>query len=234
MSNVVIIINAEVNGNGTISTSPVTEKMVKALKKAISNHSLQPQSVEVLPCASLWSKGVIANLPSEAIYCPLTIKLPEYWHFPQQKIYQTCDNIESVRKLVQQKFGYSTSVGNSGLGHLWLPIILTAKGPFYGEVIGETEIPNSYSQPIDLPDYQRQGLYHLGYQLMESLEAPPSVYLLQFSFVDHQVVFDRLWPFPAAPALASIGRQNPDLFACYWDCLSQQPIKELAILGFSH
>jgi hypothetical protein len=234
MSNIVIIINAEVNGNGQVTASPVSERMVKAFKKAISHHSPQPRSVEVLAAASLWSKGVLASLSEDSIYCPLTIQLPPDWHFPQQKIYQTCADLEGLRELVQSKFGYPTTRGQSGLGHLWLPIVLTSKGPLYGEVIGETEIPNSYLQPIDLPDYQRQGLYHLGYQLMESLAAPPSVYLLQFSCSDHQVVFDRLWPFPAAPALASVGKQTPDLFACHWFCLNKQPVKELAILGFSH
>ncbi len=233
MSNVVIIINAEVTGDGMISTSPVTEKMIKAFKKAISIHAPQPLSVEVLPGTSLWSKGVIARLSEDSIYCPLTIQLPEYWNFPQQKIYQTCQNLDSLRQLVQVKLGYQTSMGNSGLGHLWLPIVLTAKGPLYGEVIGETEIPNSYLQPIDIPDYQRQGLYHLAYQLLECVKAPSSVYLLQFSFLDNKIVFDRLWPFPAAPALASVGKQTPDLFACHWSCLNSQPVKELAILGLS-
>jgi hypothetical protein len=233
MSNVVIIVNAELSGNGKISTSPVTEKMVKALKKAISSHSPKPLSVEVIAAASLWSKSFISNLSEDSIYCPLTIQLPEYLNFPQQNIYQTCQKVDLLREWVQINLGYKTSTGNLGLGHLWLPVVLTAKGPMYGEVIGETEIPNSYLQPVDLGDEQRQRLYHLAYQLLNFLSATPSVYLLQFSFRNHHIVFDRLWPFPAAPALASIGKQTPDLFTCHWSCLNNQPIKELAILGFS-
>lgn len=231
MSKVIIIINAQVNGNGLISTSPVTEKMVKALKNAIFHHSQQLQEVEVIAAASLWSKCIADSLPDDSIYCPLTIQLPKVCNFPQQKVYHTCENVNLVRDWVESKFGYLTSKGNNGLGYLWLPIILTAKGPFYGEVISETEIPNSYSQPLDFPDYQRQGLYHLAYQLLEFLQAPPSVYLLQFALKDQEIVFDRLWPFPAAPALASVGRQHPDLFSCYWLCLKNQPIKEVAIFG---
>jgi hypothetical protein len=231
MSNVVIIINAEITGNGLISTSPVTERMVKALKKAISTYSPQPCSVEVIAAASLWSKGVISSFSEDLIYCPLTIQLPEYWDFPQQTIYQSCQKVDWLREWVQINLGYKTSVGNSDLGHLWLPMVWTDKGPLYGEVIGETEMPNSYLQPIDLPDKHRQGLYHLGYQLLDFLVAPASVYLLQFSFCDHHIVFDRLWPFPAAPALASVGKQSPDLFACYWSCLTNQPIRDIAILA---
>jgi hypothetical protein len=97
----------------------------------------------------------------------------------------------------------------------------------YGEVIGEGELPNSYQQPVEFPDNKRQSLYGLGYQLLESISAQPAVYLIQFGFQDETLIFDRVWPFPAAPALASIGVQTPNLYACHWQCLSQQPIWDL-------
>jgi hypothetical protein len=232
MSNVVIIVNAEVTADKMIYASSSTERMVKALKKAIIAYSTESIEIEVIAAASLWSKGFISNLPTDSIYCPLTIQLPQYFNFLHQDIYQACQDIKARRKWVQANLGYQTTIGDSPLGCLWLPIVLTQKGPLYGEVIGETEVPNFYEQPIDLPDNQRQGLYHLAYQLLEFLDAPPSVYLLQFALSNKKIIFDRLWPFPAAPAIASVGKQNPDLFACYWSCLNKQPVKELSIIGF--
>lgn len=43
------------------------------------------------------------------------------------------------------------------------------------------------------------------------------------------ICFDRLWPFPIAPAIASVGVQQPDLFACHWRCVTGQPIREITI-----
>jgi hypothetical protein len=45
------------------------------------------------------------------------------------------------------------------------------------------------------------------------------------------VVFDRLLPFPGEPALASLGVQQPDLFAAHWQCLRGQPLLDLQILA---
>ncbi|WP_019499623.1 hypothetical protein [Pseudanabaena sp. PCC 6802] len=45
------------------------------------------------------------------------------------------------------------------------------------------------------------------------------------------ILFDRLIPFPDEPAIASIGVQEPNLFACHWLCLTQQPILDLKIKG---
>jgi hypothetical protein len=47
--------------------------------------------------------------------------------------------------------------------------------------------------------------------------------------LDNQIIFDRLWPFPASPAIASVKCQKPDLFACHWFCLTGKPIIELRI-----
>lgn len=233
MSKVLIVVNAEVNETGKIvAASPATEKMVSAIHKAISTYSPETTKVEIVPAATLWS-----NLPkydredSKTIYCPLTIQLPEAFRFPAKSIYSACKDINGRRRWVEQNLGYKTTVGDVGLGHLWLPIVLTAKGPLYGEVIGEGAIPNSYEQPIDLTDDRRQTLYYLAYNLLQSISAVPSVYLLQFNFKGKEVIFDRLWPFPAAPALASLRVQEPDLFACHWYCLTAQPITDLTIMG---
>lgn len=233
MEQVLIIVNAEVNEQGKIvSASPVTERMVAAIRKGIANYSSVPTHVEVVAAGSLWSKGAKSVLEnSQLVYCPLTIQLPEYLDFPAKEIYAACRDIGSRRSWVEQKLGYKTSVGDSWLGHLWLPVVLTAKGPLYAEVIGEGAIPNSYEQPIDLPDNQRQSLYYLAYNLLDSLAAPPAVYLVQFSLYANEIVFDRLWPFPAAPALASLKTQEPDLYACHWCCLTDRPILDLAILA---
>ena len=67
-------------------------------------------------------------------------------------------------------------------------------------------------------------MYKLATDLLVSLSAVPSVYLLQFSLYSNEIVFDRLWPFPAAPALASLSGSNIDLYSCHWLCLSGQKI----------
>lgn len=233
MYKVLIIINAEVKEAGKVITaSPVTQRMVTALKQAISDYSNQPTKVELISAASLWSNPSLLDENHEDwIYCPLTIQLPDKFQFPQRDLYQACQDVQQRRIWVEQKLAYPANFAESWLGDLWLPIVLTAKGPLYGEVIGEGVMPNSYQQPVDLPDQQRQPLYNLAYQLLDSLNAPPSVYLLQFGIVEQQIVFDRLWPFPAAPAIASLKVQQPDLFNCHWRCLTGQPIVDLTIMA---
>ncbi|MFW6264079.1 MAG: hypothetical protein ACOC3E_00970 [Cyanobacteriota bacterium] len=231
MSKVLIIINAEVREAGKIlKMSLATERMVAALKDAIAAHSPQPLAVEIIAAPTLKSDKRFSQIDENAyIYCPLTIQLPDNFQFPGKKIYQDCHDVQARRQWVKERFGYATTNQDSGSGHHWLPIVLTAKGPFYGEVIGEGEMPNSYQQPIDLTDEQRQPLYRLAYQLLDSLAAPPSVYLLQFTLGKKGIIFDRLWPFPAAPATASIGKQQPNLFTCHWHCLTGQPIRDIGI-----
>ena len=87
-------------------------------------------------------------------------------------------------------------------------------------------IPNDYQQPYDLPLDVHGKLEKLASELLDSIDAIPSVYLLQFRLIDHDIIFDRLWPFPATPAVASINVQQPDLYACHWFCLSHQPLKK--------
>ena len=230
MKKVVIIINAEVSDRGKlICASPVTQKMVEALQRSIAECS--PSSVvEIVSAATLWSKNSRTNdrdKDSETIYCPLTIQLPEYFEFPQQKIYSACKDINSRRRWVE-KLGFKTSVGDSWLGHLWLPIILCDR-PVFAEVIGEGSMPNSYEHPVAIPNRQRKSLHSLAQQLLDSLDAPPATYLLQFSLYNGEIVFDRLWPFPAAPALITLKTQQPDLFTCHWHCLTDRSIADISI-----
>ena len=233
MEKVVIIINAEVSDRGKlISASPVTQKMVEALQRSIEEHSGASTAIEIISAATLWSKNWRNNyqdLDSTAIYCPLTIQLPEYFDFPQKDIYSACKDLNSRRRWVEKKLGFKTSVGDSWLGHLWLPIVVTDK-PIFAEVIGEGSMPNSYEHPITIPHHQLKPLHGLADKLLDSLSAPPACYLLQFSLYDGEIVFDRLWPFPAAPALITLKTQQPNLFTCHWKCLTQQPIAEKDIV----
>ncbi|MGK7914267.1 MAG: hypothetical protein AB4038_01775 [Prochloraceae cyanobacterium] len=250
MHKVLIIVNAKVKEAGRIiSASPVTQKMVSALSEAIEKEILchqnssipgevsgidisKPVKIEVISAGTLWSDSKKLKTNNHtSIYCPLTIQLPDHFDFPARRIYKACQDIKGRRRWVEKKLGYKSCVNDFQLGDLWLPIILTAHGPLYGEVIGEGEIPNSYQQPADFPDSQRQSLYNLAHNLLENLKALPAVYLLQFSWRAQEIVFDRLWPFPAAPALASIRVQQPDLYTCHWHCLTGQQISDLTIIG---
>ena len=229
MESILIIINAEVDSVGQIiTTSPATEKMVTALKQAIQTYSTASVNVEVIAAAALLSDSIALKKPQ--IYCPLTIQLPDSFQFPAQPVYQACKDIEGRRSWVAKYLHYRTGQDQAWLGDLWLPVVMTAKGPLYGEVIGEGVMPNSFKQPIDLTDDIRQPLYHLAYELLRSIAATPAVYLVQFALRDQDVVFDRLWPFPAAPAIASLAVQSPDLFTCHWHCLTGQPILDLTIM----
>ena len=231
MEKVVIIINAEVSDQGKlISASPVTQKMVEALQLSIGQDSTS-RTVEILSAATLWSKNsriIKKDRSNDTIYCPLTIQLPDYFDFPQKNIYAACKDINSRRRWVEKNLGFKTSVGDSWLGHLWLPIILTDK-PMFGEVIGEGSMPNSYEHPVAIPKRQQKSLHGLAEQLLDSLSAPPATYLLQFSLYNGEIVFDRLWPFPAAPALITLKTQQPHLFTCHWYCLTEKTIPKISI-----
>ena len=98
----------------------------------------------------------------------------------------------------------------------------------YAEAIAPAS-PSGYRQPLHLADHQRQPLYRLGQRLLSALSAPPAVYLLQFGYQGDRECFDRLWPFPAPPAIASLGTQTPDLFSCHWHCLRGQPLRDIVI-----
>lgn len=200
--------------------------MLGALEKAILSEFPEVEVNIVTPAMVRYH-----NFPQDdgTLICPLTIDLPDRLTFEQHNIFEACRKIEARREWVLQNTSHKVCNHNS-LGDHWLPIIYTAKGPVYGEVIGEGVMPNSYHQPIDLGDKQRQPLYQLGFQILKSIAAEPSVYLMQFGYSpDKEILFDRLWPFPAAPAIASLSLQQPDLFACHWRCLTKQPIKDIVI-----
>jgi len=232
MEKVVIIINAEVSEQGKLlAASPVTQKMVEALQRSIAEYSAPSTVVEIVSAATLWSKhsrNIKKSRDSSTIYCPLTIQLPEYFDFPQKKIYSACKDVNARRRWVEKNLGFKTSVGDSWIGHMWLPIVLTDK-LVCAEVIGEGSMPNSYEQPIGIPSRQRKSLHSLAKQLLDSLDAPPATYLLQFSLYKGEIVFDRLWPFPAAPALITLKTQQPDLFTCHWHCLTEKSVPEINI-----
>jgi len=234
MYKVLIIINAQkVSHQGTVlATSPATQRMTAAFKDAIANQSAGETLVQIVPVHQLLSES---NWHDDQdpnwLCCPLTIEMPPQFKFSRAKLFQTCRDYKTLRQWVEEKLKFRTGNQIKKLwhGHYWLPIVLTAKGPMYGEVIGEGQLPNSYEQPVDFPDEKRQSLYRLGYQLLDLILARPGVYLLQFGLREETLIFDRVWPFPAAPALASIGVQQPDLYTCHWQCLIQQPIRDLVI-----
>lgn len=201
-----------------------------ALKNAISiayGSALKTTDIEVVSAADLSADDRMAG---DRILCPLTLDLPETLLFPARALYATCHDVFGLRKQLEA-WHYVT-----GAGAFWLPIALTAKGALYSEVIGIknaapafTASAPFYTQPVHLSDRQRQPLYALGQRLLRSLNAPPAVYLIQFGWQDGAVCFDRLFPFPAAPAIASLNVQTPDLFACHWSCLTGKPLLDLTI-----
>ncbi|HEY9874998.1 MAG TPA: hypothetical protein V6D12_16290 [Candidatus Obscuribacterales bacterium] len=260
MSKVVIVVDAEVEETeAQIATYSTTSRMVSALKQAITSFATDTRgttqasaTVEVVTTSALRNQ-IGGSLPTDVghdnnpkshdiLYCPLTLNLPESFNFAAGHVYKACSDVSGLRQWVKQQ-GIA-----SGTGDLWLPIVLTAKGPLYGEAIGlaaevsgkELSLDLSrfssgadkvpYQQPVHLSDVWRQPLYQLGYRLLKFLSAPPSTYLLQFGFQNQNIVFDRLWPFPAAPAIASLDIQTPDLFTCHWYCLTETPIFDLSII----
>ncbi len=227
MPKVLIVVDEESDGLG------------KALKQAILAPSVTPQTqgsdateslflcqyeIEIQTIARLqpdFPNG--KNSLEETILCPLTFKLPPSLAFAQQKVYRACEDVVGLRQRVEIALCVPTDSGK-----LWLPIVLTAKGPLYGEVITSVD-SRCYCQPLHLPDRYRQPLYKLGQRLLKLVSATPSTYLMQFGFAGETVFFDRLFPFPAAPAIASLKIQSPDLFACHWHCLTNTPILDLTI-----
>lgn len=238
MPRVLVVVSDEVDEDRQRGADSTTARMVSALKQAIALHSPAPVSVQVVTSAQLQVASSLQSQDSyltaeDDVWCPLTMDVPDTLQFPAITIYQACKDVLGRRRWVEQQLGYET-----GVGDFWLPVVLTAKGPLYGEVIGVAEAaraglpptPTSYHQPVHLSDIWRQSLYQMGHRLLQSLSAPPSAYLLQFGFQEQAIVFDRLWPFPAAPAIASVGVQEPDLFTCHWHCLTGKPIFDLTII----
>ncbi len=211
MSRVLIVADAKI---GTAS----------ALLTAIaqSNYSTEVSIVSI----SELNSGAID--PKDAMVCPLTLDVPSNLVFPGQDVFRFCANVSAARDRVQEQLQVPPGDGN-----FWLPVVWTARGPLYAEAIGAEPDKESgelsYFQPVHLSDVWRQQLYDLAYRLLDLINAPPASYLMQFGFVGERICFDRLWPFPAAPAIASIGVQLPDLFVCHWHCLTGAPIYDLQI-----
>ncbi|MBD2040308.1 hypothetical protein [Microcoleus sp. FACHB-672] len=240
MPEVLIVIDAETEpAEFLLPAVFALDSMISAFQQAIASTSASPHSsaptVRVITTDSLDTISA-----SDVLLCPFTLNLPATLSFPAQQIYRVCRDIVTLRQRVEG-MGYATGAGN-----FWLPVVLTSKGPLYAEVIGLTEelpapkpstvSPSSsfpYCQPVHLSDAWRQQLYKLAGNLLRSLDAPPATYLMQFGFQEGAICFDRLWPFPAAPALASLSVQEPNLFTCHWYCLAGQPILDVTISGSS-
>jgi hypothetical protein len=160
-----------------------------------------------------------APLEPDERWVPLTLNLPAGLEVPERSLFDRCGEVDGLRQWVQVNLGYG-----AGAAQLWLPLIYTARGLLYGEAITGS-LP--YRQPVQLSDRQRQPLYQMARPILSYLSAPPAVYLLGASYRGDTWLFDRLWPFPAAPALG--GTQQPDLFTCHWYCLTGQPIRDALI-----
>lgn len=255
MPEVLVLVSSEPNGSGTVGLlAPATTKMVSAIKQAIlqnshfasdghdsSDASFTVRTIALCPDTDLTALQQIAYphtktsrdntsaIAATQWLCPLTLDFPPI-AFPEQAIYQSCRNVLELRRKAIERFDIAV-----GSGELWLPIVLTAKGPLYAEVISRSPrlsgsiTWDGYQQPWHLPDRQRQPLYQFAYRLLSDLSAPPTTYLLQFGLQEDTLYFDRVLPFPAEPAIASINQQEPNLFECHWRCLTHQPILDLQI-----
>lgn len=221
----------------TLEIDPVTA--VQQVRPHLIHHCLDstastsgvvPAQISVVSVSELSTQfSEQSSSATDALILPLTMNLPNECVGITSTIYALCRDVAEMRQRVTQ-LGYLT-----GQGDYWLPIVLTAKGPLFGEVVGpepaatSEATPPTYYQPIHLADRQRQPLYHLGQQLLQSLSAPPATYMLQFGWQEQRPRFDRLWPFPIKPALASLAQQSPDLLVCHWRCCLGLPITDLLI-----
>jgi hypothetical protein len=140
--------------------------------------------------------------------------------FPAHEIFLACQDINGLRTWVEHRLHLTAIARNQdGSGNHWLPIVLSPKSLRFGQLIGEGELPNAYQPALDIPEKQKKLLHALAKKLLESLSAPPAVYLLQVRLTSSQVLFDRLWPFPAAPAIASLNLSEPNLYQLHWQCV---------------
>ncbi len=233
MVKVLIVVESAGANTSPGNLSPARLQLVSHLKQVIlANAANASADVQVVKIQDL-DRGVVEREddPNKSfLILPLTLNLPDWLKFSGQSIFQACQNVEGIRQQVKE-WGYAV-----GKGNLWLPIVLTAKGPLYAEAIGVSSVADmqaletpGYIQPLHLPDIWRQPLYALGHRLLHHLQASPAVYLMQFSIQQELLCFDCLLPFPAEPALASIDVQSPDLLFCHWLCITGKPIMDLIV-----
>ncbi len=161
--------------------------MLNALKQAIARHSSTLVVVQAIAATTLKEtarfEAVVGNegtySTQDYLWCPLTLDLPETLDFPNRAAFQACGDIIGLRQQVKQ-LGDAT-----GDGYFWLPIVLTAKGPLYAEVInsekglwlsvrpdlvssfGQGLPSDGYWQPMGLSDALRQINPSLGDQLLQ-------------------------------------------------------------------
>ncbi|MGB0563350.1 MAG: hypothetical protein ACPGVO_16330 [Spirulinaceae cyanobacterium] len=186
------------------------------------------------PCR--FEPGRSYSLNPETDVCPLTLTVPALdlpaLDLPalDNALFQQCADVAGLRDRVRQEWSIPhCNSGDRSLPILWLPVIWTAKGPLYAEVIQDQS--GTYHQPYHLKDKQRQPLYRFAFQLLDQLQATPAVYMMAIQWQEEGFAFDRLLPFPNAAAIASVEVQSPDLFACHWQCLQRQPIWDVQIWG---
>jgi hypothetical protein len=198
-----------------LDETPASQRLGVAMLRSIGEivESVQFTTVAELPAVA----------SAKAIYCPMTLDLPPTFEFWGQSIGRSCQEIDRLRDLAATTTGVAVGDG----GNLWLPIIWTVQDPIYREIIGRSG--DDYRQPIDLEASERQRLDRFGYQLLTQLTAPPATYLIQFSQSERGIIFDRLFPFPAIPALASIGVGQLDLFDCHWRCITGRSIERQCV-----
>lgn len=216
MTQALILLEAEAEG----SLAAAMMRGAIALQQVLL--TFYPCSIHLLPS----DDDALTPAPSsDDLVYPLTLAVPPDLAFPARPLYQRCAAIEALRQQVHD-WGYRT-----GTGSLWLPVVWTARGPLYAEAIAcdTTAQGLPYHQPLHLSDRLRQPIYRLAHRVLTAIAATPATYLLQWDWQDGEVVFDRLFPFPAVPAIASLGVQAPDLFTCHGLCLMGQPIRDLVI-----
>lgn len=224
MEKVIVVVNAKIKLEGKLIASPVTEKMIQSTMAAIKQDN-PDRVVTVVTPALLRHGSEVLHAPHYLL--PLTLQIPSTIAFPAREVFLACQDVQGMRDWVEQKLNLTALSHHEGLGDRWLPAIVSTTDLCFGELIGEGAIPNAYQQPVEIADRQKRSLHSLAKKLLNSLNAPPAVYLLQVRLTPSQVLFDRLWPFPAAPAIASLHSANSDLYHLHWQCVQQQQLVEI-------
>jgi hypothetical protein len=226
MEKAIIVVNAKVKLEGKLIVSPVTEKMVRSTVAAIESEARDCAIEVVTPAMLRQASDDLCDDRQSCCLLPLTLQIPPAIAFPAREIFLACQDVRKLREWAEQKLNFPALSHHDGLGDRWLPVAVSPSGLDFGELIGEGAIPNAYQQPMEMTAKQQKAIYRLAKKLLEFLKAPPAVYLLQVRLTPSQVLFDRLWPFPAAPAIASFNAAKPSLFHLHWQCVRQQQLVE--------